>query len=179
MINAIKNGDAVAFEKVYKLYREKVFAFFLKKTNSAEDAKDLLQITFCKLWQYRKSLSEEYLPEQQLFYIARNAFIDYLRKENTLLKIKQSAGLNMQAKQSHENFYGFDLEARLQKVLKPLPSVKRTIFQLHKIEGYSYKEIAEILCIPIKSVDNHLAKTLKYLRKAELLFIILCIGFLR
>ncbi len=138
-----------------------------------------MQATFCKLWQYKKSLSEEYVLEQQLFYIARNIFIDYLRKENKLLKIKQSAILNIQAKQSPDYLYEFDVEVRLQKVLKPLPTLRKRIFELHKIQGYSYKEVAQILSISIKSVDNNLAKTLKYLRKTELLFIILYISLLR
>jgi RNA polymerase sigma factor (sigma-70 family) len=172
MINAIKNGDARAFEQVYSIYREKLFAYFLKKTNSQEDAKDLLQITFCKLWQYRKSLSEKYLPEQQLFYIARTVFIDYLRKENKLNKIKTSVKFKAGEYQSAENVYEFDVQAQLQNSLSGMPDIRKKVFQLHKIEGYSYKEVAAILAIPVKAVDNNLTKALKHLRNIELLFII-------
>lgn len=173
MIDAIKNGDARAFEEAYNLYRQKLFAYFLKKTNSVEDAKDLLQVTFCKLWQYRKSLSEQYLPEQQLFYIARNVFIDYVRKENRLQQIKKSIKSKNEVTKSADNFYEFDLQTRLQKILSTLPSLRKKVFELNKIEGYSYKEIADMLNIPVKSVDNNLAKTLKYLRSIELFLIIL------
>src|ERR1700759_1633813 len=88
MIEAIKNGNVNAFEEAYVQYRGKLFAYFLKKTNAEEDAKDLLQITFSKLWQYRNSLSADYLLEQHLFHIARTVFIDHLRKENKLQKVK-------------------------------------------------------------------------------------------
>jgi RNA polymerase sigma-19 factor, ECF subfamily len=172
MIDAIKNGDASAFERMYLLYREKLFAYFLKKTNSQEDAKDLLQTTFCKVWQYRKSLSEEYLPEQQLFYTARNVFIDYLRKENKLHNIRTSAKLKAGENQSAEGIYEFDMKAQLQNLLADMPATRKKIFELHKLEGYSYKEIAIILAMPVKSVDNNLAKALKHLRNIELLFII-------
>src|ERR1044071_7353402 len=90
MVNAIKNGNPAAFEKVYREHREKVYAYFLKKTNSCEDARDLLQTVFLKLWQYKSSLSEEYLLEQQIFHIARTVLIDHLRRENKLQRIKQS-----------------------------------------------------------------------------------------
>src|ERR1044072_1259228 len=110
MIDAIKNGDSRAFEQAYVIYREKLFAYFLKKTNSREDAKDLLQTTFYKLWQYRKSLNENYLPEQQLFYIARTVFIDYLRRENKLHKIKTSVKLKARETQPAENVYDFDVK---------------------------------------------------------------------
>ena len=173
MIDAIKNGDTKAFEQAYSAYRGKLFAYFLKKTNSQEDAKDLLQTTFCKLWQYRRSLSGEYLPEQQLFYIARTVFIDYLRKENKLHKIKTSAKLNAAENQPAENVYAFDVQARLQNSLAGMPAIRKKIFELNKLEGYSYKEIAAMLAIPVKSVDNNLTKALKHLRNIELIFIII------
>lgn len=178
MIAAIKTGDNKAFEQAYFLYRKKLFAYFLKKTNSQEDAKDLLQTTFCKLWQYRESLSDEHLPEQQLFYIARTVFIDYLRKENKLHKIKECVKAKAAENQPAENVYEFDIHAHLQKILSRMPLTRKRVFELHKLEGYSYKEVAEILSITIKSVDNNLTRALKYLRSAELLFIVLYISML-
>ena len=178
MIDAIKQGDAAAFEEAYNQYNKKVFSYFLKKTNSVEDSKDLLQITFCKLWQYRKSLSADFLPEQQLFFIARNVFIDYLRKENKQQKIRKGVQSNAETINNVDEIFEFDVYARLQKTLAGLPSLRKKIFELHKIEGYSYKEIAEILSIPVKTVDNNLAKALKYLRTAQLIFIVFFIAII-
>ena len=176
MIDAIKNGDAFAFEEAYHQFSKKVFSYFVKKTNSVEDAKDLLQVTFCKLWQYRKSLSADYLPEQQIFHIARTVFIDYLRKESKQQKIKTSLKLNTGTINQADDMFEFDMQERLQKTLSGLPFLRKKVFELHKIEGYSYKEIAEILSIPVKSVDNNLAKALKYLRTAELISVILFVA---
>jgi len=173
MIEAIKNGDAKAFEQCYILFREKLFAYFLKKTGCAEDAKDLLQISFCKLWQYRKSLSADYLPEQHLFHIAKTVFVDYLRRENKQERIKTTASLRHSKTLSPEHLFEFDLYKRLQQVLSTMPFIRKQVFILNKIEGYSYKEIAALLSIPIKSVDNNLAKALRQLRTIELVFIIL------
>jgi RNA polymerase sigma-19 factor, ECF subfamily len=176
MIAAIKNGNAVAFEKAFFLYREKMAAYFFKKTRSEEDTKDLIQITFSKLWQYRQSLSEDFLLEQHLFHIARTVFIDYLRKQNKLEKIRTSATLFN--KQALEPAHDFDVYKRLQTILAGMPVIRKRVFELHKIEGYSYKEIAEILSISVKSVDNNLAKALKHLRSTGLLFVILLLSFL-
>lgn len=168
MIEEIKEGNTAAFEHLYNLYKEKLLAYFLKKTSSPEAAKDLLQTTFFKVWKYRKSLSADYLPEQQLFYIARTVFIDYIRKESKQQKIKISVKAKTHEKQPDDYIYSFDAEARLQNILSGMPLLRRKVFQLHRIEGYSYKEIAEMLQIPVKSVDNNLSKALKYLRNAEL-----------
>ncbi|HEX5154227.1 MAG TPA: sigma-70 family RNA polymerase sigma factor [Parafilimonas sp.] len=173
MIDAIRNGDSKAFEQCYILFREKLFGYFLKKTCCKEDAKDLLQITFCRLWQYRKSLSNEYLPEQHLFHIARTVFIDYLRRENKQEKIKTKVSLQDARTLSPEHLFEFDLYKRLQKILSAMPFIRKQVFVLNKIEGYSYKEIAGMLSIPVKSVDNNLARALKQLRSVELVFIIL------
>jgi RNA polymerase sigma factor (sigma-70 family) len=173
MINAIKNGDAAAFEQVYIQYRRKLFAYFLKKTNAEEDAKDLLQTTFFKLWQYRRSLCEDYLLEQHLFHIAGTVFIDYLRRENKMQKIKASVKLQTNINQSAEQLHQYDLQAKL----SDMPLQRRLVFELHKIEGYSYKEISCMLSISVKAVDNNLAKAMKYLRNTELLIIILLLQF--
>ncbi len=173
MIGAIKNGEEQVFEQAYVLYRGKLFAYFLKKSGSEEDAKDLLQITFCRLWQYRKSLCEEYTLEQHLFHIARTVFIDYLRKENKLKKVKALAESNSQVQQQEDHSHEFDLNSLLQTKLSAMPFLRKRVFELNKIEGYSYKEIAKMLSIPVKAVDNNLTKALKFLRNTGLIFIII------
>jgi RNA polymerase sigma factor (sigma-70 family) len=178
MLNAIKNGDAPAFEAFYTLSREKLYAYFLKKTKSEEDAKDLLQITYAKMWQYRQSLSVDYLLDQHLFHIARTVFIDYLRSENKLEKVRSSVSININTKQSDDYINEFDVQARLQKMLSGMPALRRRVFELNKIEGYSYKEIAVILSISVKAVDNNLTKAIKYLRMIELLIILGYLHFL-
>jgi len=171
MINAIKDGNSAAFEKVYKEHREKVYAYFLKKTNCSEDARDLLQTVFLKLWQYKSSLSPEYLLEQQIFHIARTVLIDHLRRQNKLQRIKKSITEVGWSKPPVSNVPDHDVYGYLQKLLSGLPPIRKRIFELHRIEGYSYKEISEILSIPVKSVDNNLAKALKHLRTATLLLV--------
>ena len=155
MISAIKEGDNFAFEQLYIQYRQKLYNYFLKKTNAVEDARDLVQVTFVKLWQYRKSLSEDYPPEQQIFYIARTVFIDYLRKENKINRIKASVRSKSNTPELNDPAQQFDLAFLLQTKLSGMPSLRKRVFELHKIEGYSYKEIAEILSISVKSVDNN------------------------
>jgi RNA polymerase sigma-70 factor (ECF subfamily) len=171
MIDAIKRGDEFAFEQAYNECRGKVYAYFLKKTKSPEDAMDLLQTAFLKLWKYRKSLSEEYLLDQHLFHISRTVFIDFLRKQSRENKIKHApAELIAMHTPPYAYISGeFDLKAQLNGVLASMPETRKKVFELHKIYGYSYKEIAEQLSISIKSVDNNLTKALRQIRRVVLL----------
>lgn len=168
MIEAIKNGSRFAYEQAYVQHREKVYAYFLKKTNNEEDAKDLLQQVFLKLWQYRSSLSTDYLLEQHIFHIARTVFIDYLRVCN-----KRSA-LQKKLEEKPAFTYTssvFDIKKHMQLALSSMPELRKKVFELNRLQGYSYKEIAEMLSISVKSVDNNLSKALKQLKKV-LVFVV-------
>jgi RNA polymerase sigma factor (sigma-70 family) len=170
MIDAIKKGDETAFEQAYITYRGKVYGYLLKKTRCHEDARDLLQVTFLKLWQYRRSLSSEYLPEQQIFHIARTVFIDHLRKKNRQPQVQEALEYNMPSNTQYSYISTeFDLRRRLGHALSDMPEVRKKIFELHRLQGFSYQEIAQQLSISVKSVDNNLAKALRHLRRTILL----------
>lgn len=170
MIDAIKRGDEFAFEQAYVQHRGRVYGYFLKKTKNPEDARDLLQVTFLKLWQYRQSLSTEYLLEQHIFHIARTVFIDHLRKQNRRAKLHDAAAYHLPASARYTgNSTEFDVRSRLRSALATMPEMRKKIFELNKIQGFSYQEIAQLLSISVKSVDNNLTKALKYLRKTMIM----------
>jgi len=133
-----------------------------------------VQQTFLKLWQYRASLNESFTIEQQVFHISRTVFIDYLRKEN----IKSRQGGSHPAKVCYIN-EEFDTKKQVYQVLDRMPAMRKKIFELNRIQGFSYQEIARILSISVKSVDNNLTKALRYLRKTMLFvaLLLICLKF--
>lgn len=180
LIADIQRGDEDAFEQAYQKWRSKGYYYFLRRTASEEDAKDLLQTTFLKLWQYRHTLNSAYSLDQQLFHIARTVLIDYIRKANT--QKANSISIEMAGEQVNAQSYQsmeFDTRRRMQQILNEMPQLRKTVFELHKLEGYSYKEIAAKLGITEKAVDNHLAKALKKLRSDFPLPLFLIILMLR
>lgn len=179
MIDAIKHGDEFAFEKAYITYRSRVYGYFLKKAKDPEDARDLLQVTFLKLWKYRQSLSAEYLLEQHLFQIARTVFIDHLRKQSRRAKLRDVAGGELPGSSQYAYVSTeFDVRSRLGAALSTMPELRKKIFELNRIQGFSYQEIAQLLSISVKSVDNNLTKALRYLRKT-MLFVALLLSCLK
>jgi RNA polymerase sigma factor (sigma-70 family) len=174
MIEAIKRGDESAFEQAYIEFRGKVYGYLYKKTRCQEDARDLLQTTFLKLWQYRNSLSPDYLLEQHLFHIARTVFIDHIRKQNRHSRAHATAeyGLTGATQYSYISTE-FDIRSRLGTALSDMPEIRKKVFELNRLQGYSYQEIAQQLSITVKAVDNNLTKALKHLRKTGLFFILI------
>ena len=170
MVAAIKQGNEFAYEQAFLLLRSKVYGYFLKKTQSAEDARDLVQITFLKLWQYRQSLNEDYSLEQHVFNISRTVFIDYLRRQQKV-QTRTATGSEQACFISEE----FDLKKQVYQVLDNMPVMRKQVFELHRFQGFSYAEIASRLSITVKSVDNHVSKAASQLKKALVLGISLVI----
>lgn len=159
-VQDIREGNQKAFEAFYALWSDRVFFLFLKKTGSEADAADLTQQTFIKMWQYRSGLSDAHAPETMLFQNARLVFIDWLRKEATQRKRRAVAReFDTQippALPDHEN---------LHLAIQQLPAMRRKVIRLKHLEGYSYKEIAVLMNLSVKTVDNHVRQALKQLRR--------------
>lgn len=164
MIAAIKTGDEQVFQAAFFQYQKKLYAYFIKKSASEQDSMDLVQQVFLKLWQYRSSLNEEYELGQHIFQIARTVFIDYLRKQS---KMKYSLQEDMTAVSQAVTIPSdeFDIRQKLRRALEDMPEMRKRVFELSRLEGYSYLEIANIYSISVKSVDNHIAKAVRQLRK--------------
>ncbi len=176
MIEELKNGNTETFEQVYNQYCNKLYSYFKKKTDCAEDAQDLMQTTFLKLWQYRSSLSPAYLLDQHLFHIAKTVFIDYLRKQNKIAQAKKEMSVrSSQLNEVNPSIY-YSVASQVSSVLSSMPSLRRKVFELHRLQGYSYKEISEMLSISVKSVDNNLTKALKQLRTQLVISLIFLIS---
>lgn len=173
MIGAIKKGDHFAYEQAFLQLRSRLYGFFLRKTHCPEDARDLVQITFLKLWQYRHTLDENYSIEQHLFRISSTVFIDYLRRQQTADKWK-SASVNDKVCYIPEDF---DLRKKLYAVLDAMPCMRKKVFELNRFHGLSYSEIASHLSITVKSVDNHISKAMRLIKKAVVVHFLLLFDF--
>lgn len=161
-IQNIKSGDVVSFEIVFKLWHKKVYAYFLKKTASEDQAQELTQLAFIKLWNFRHTLSEEHEIDLQLFRIAKTTLLDYFKKlanDNRNLKL-YCAKAAMESNEQNENF---ETKQELERALSVLPPTRKKVFVLNRLQGYTYKEIAEQLSISPRTVEKHISLAMKQL----------------
>uniref|UniRef100_UPI003216BA8B RNA polymerase sigma factor n=1 Tax=uncultured Draconibacterium sp. TaxID=1573823 RepID=UPI003216BA8B len=80
LIRSFKNGDEVAFEKLFSRHHKKLYGFLFKLLNSKQDAEEIVQDTFIKIWERRADFIEGNSFEAFLFKIAKNAFLNLNRK---------------------------------------------------------------------------------------------------
>ena len=162
--------DERSFREVFHQYYDRIYTGFFKKTGSHEIAQDLTQQTFIKFWRYRESYTPELSMEIQLFRKGKLVFIDWLRKESKERELSQSLNDGYKIPVSD---LSSDLKETLDKAIGQLSPVRKKVFQLAYIEGYSHKEIAEKLNVSVRTVETHIYKSLQQLRKVLALIFIL------
>ena len=160
----IKNGDEAVFTRLFNDYYAKVYHYFLKKTRSPYMAREIAQLTFIKLWQFRHTLSEQHPLDVQLFRIASSSLIDYLRKENTRRKNEQLLVQDMSVERHEEAGLSFETSDYLGTLAESLSPVRKKVFILSRVNGHSHREIADKLSISIKTVEDHMMKAMRHLR---------------
>ena len=162
--------DERNFREVFNKYYDRIYTGFFKKTGSHEIAQDLTQQTFIKFWRYRDSYTVELSIEIQLFRKGKLVFIDCLRKESKERQLTQS--LEQHDKIPVDELTA-DLKDSLDQAINQLSPVRKKVFRLAYIEGYSHKEIAETLNVSVRTVEAHVYKSVQQLRKILALIYIL------
>lgn len=163
---AIKQGDTFIFEQVFQQYHEKLYFYVFYRTYSSYLAEETTQLTFIKLWKYRNSLNEELDISDHLFRITKTTLIDLLRKEKNIdrlrnqvsstgTRISESIAATIETEELRTSIYG---------AIRQMPLARRKVFEMSRLKGMSYKEIAAELSISVKTVENHIALALKQLR---------------
>jgi RNA polymerase sigma-70 factor (family 1) len=167
-VKELKAGDEHYFKQVFDQYHQKLYFFILYKTRSEYIAEEVVQMAFTKLWQCRHTLQEEYAISTQLFRIATTVLIDFLRKYNH--KDVITGGLDVLNAEkgvdsTNEKMSGAELQKRISEAVNDLPPVRRQVFEMSREQGMSHREIAATLCVSSKTVEAHIYKALKQIKK--------------
>ena len=158
--------DKSEFKMVFEEYYLPLCHFM--KTFTTENAliEDVVQDVFVKLWKRRNEIEIKNL-KSYLFTSVRNVFLDYKKKENRRKKYiaeydKDELSFTPQMKELSENLI---LKQRIYNSLRHLPPKTRNIFELSKLKGLSYVEIASFLNVSTKTVEAHMTKAFKLIRE--------------
>lgn len=127
------------YNECVKLYADGLYRFMLKSTRQVEDARDLVQSSFEKLWEHRSEVNVV-KSKSYLFTIAYHKMIDLGRK-NSRMEFRET--LPDQLESTRRTSPG--LKEVLEKALARLNERQRSMVLLKDYEGYSYEEIAEIM----------------------------------
>lgn len=152
------DGDDAAFEHLFNRYRESIRRLFIQKSaGSADDADDLLQETFIKVYLNIDRYDESYTFGQWVYTIARNTFIDYVRKRQEELPIDERfASPPSPTPTPEERFINLQQRTQLEHYLEQLTPRYRELIRMRFFDEYSYEEIATKLGLPLGTVKTQI-----------------------
>lgn len=159
-----KNGDLGAFEQILSFYEKTIFNYCLHIVKSSQDAKDIAQETFIKVYMHRKDIDPEKNIKTWIFTIATNTAYDFIRSKKRKNEI--SLDQDNETISDTETYYPqeglvSDIEKSLNKIN---PEYKKPLLLFYQ-QGFEYKEIAEILAVPINTVKTHIKRGKEQLKE--------------
>lgn len=161
---AIRQLDESSFREMYDQFNARIFRYFLKRAFRHYTATELTQQLFIRLWQSRHTLSPDHPLELQLFIMANSVWIDHLRKEATSRKYFHSVADYDPIAEAHCTYHSFETSNHFQLAIGKLPPVRRKVFILKVLHGFSNQEIAGKLSVSVKTVEDHLWKAMRFIR---------------
>jgi len=167
---AFINGDDRAFEDIYKLYVDRLFAFGMKYHADRDLVQDCLQDLFANLYHYRTNLNPDVNPISYLFASLRNTVLTRLKKEQrnqdspytmaNTFQLEWSAEMTWIKKEEDKH-----LVSKLQRMIELLPARQREIIYLKFNEELCYEEIAKMLEISVPTCRTLVYRAIKQLRE--------------
>ena len=158
------SNKADKFKSDYDALSQALFRFVYFKSNDKHLAQDIVQDTFVKYWDKMESIAAG-KEKSYLYTTAKNLMLNVHAHRTVVQKHKEN-----QIKTEGPSDPLFKLEVsefkkKLETAIENLPDKQREVFIMHRIDGYKYKEIAQLLDLSQKAVEKRMAQALKELRK--------------
>ena len=167
-VECIRAGDPAAFEALFHAYHAPLCAFAYRYLEARDLAEEIVQEIFLFVWERRETWEVRTSVKSYLFTAVRNAALSYLRHERVVRRREAetverfdgpSAGADAEAAAA-------ETLAAVQQAVSRLPERCRLVFTLHREQGLTYSEVAEVLGISPKTVETQMGRALRSLRKA-------------
>jgi len=155
------------FEKLFKHYYERLCRYANDIVNDADEAEDVVQQSMIAIWEKRNTLQITVSLKSYLYRSVHNTALNKIRHRNVRRSYagEQSNGFEQGEETTADTLSGKELGHQIQVAINHLPEQCRMVFKLSRFSEMKYSEIADHLGISPKTVENHMGKALKLLRK--------------
>jgi RNA polymerase sigma-70 factor (ECF subfamily) len=179
LVERCRRNDEAAFHEVIERYKNKVYNYIFRMMGNSDDAEDLTQEVFIRLYTSIDSFRSQSSLSTWLFRIASNLCVDYFRRS----KKRRAEAYSLDEPIGHPGEEGTtpevpdatfeplrllenqELGVQLQRALEQLPEKLRAVIVLHDIEDLPYEEIAQIVGCPLGTVKSRLFNARLQLRQ--------------
>ena len=167
LITLLKKGDMKAFDAIYEKYCQRLYGFVFRYVKQEQDAEEIVQEVFIKIWESRKKIDTYSSFDSFIFTITYNTTISLLRKKVNEKKYLDHLRYRQQIDNAEEIISDIrykELNSNLQLIVDKLTPRQKEIFSLSREMGLTHAEIAKKLDISPNTVKNHLVSILSFLK---------------
>jgi RNA polymerase sigma-70 factor (ECF subfamily) len=166
-VEAIRAGDASAFEAMFHQYHARLCSFAYRYLGARDLAEEMVQEVFLCIWERRASWEVRTSVRSYLLTAVRNAALSYLRHERVVRRrVTEISQLQVALTPSPEvRTLEAETIAAVRQAVGRLPDRCRLIFTLHREQGLTYAEVADVLGISPRTVEVQIGRALKALRR--------------
>jgi len=162
-------SDRTAYAEVFEALYEPLFRYVCSITKDEAAARDVTQDVFVRLWDVRDGLDPSRSLKSYLYRIARNRAYNHQRDRETAQEKADDVRHHSNARPAaptppDEAVEGERLEASMREWISALPERQREAIVLSRFEGLSHEQIAQVMDISPRTVNNHIVRGLKRLR---------------
>jgi len=176
LFDLIQESDEGAFSEIYQRYKQPLYLHALKMLKDRDEAKDVIQEVFTKLWLKREDLVLTTSLLSYLYATVRNKILDAISHEKVIAKYEQSLQIFIDKGEFITDNWirERELTILIDKEIAELPTKMRVVFELSRKSHLSYAQISKELDVSENTVRKHITKALKKLRdKLEVIMIII------
>ena len=160
LIDKMKGGDRESFNQLFRRYYTPLTRFCVRFVGDGDQAAEIVQDLFVKLWTSREKLTFNTSFESYMLRAVRNSAITYINKERVHADVNERIYSDeSDATDPSETLQSNNLEASYQKVLATMPEKRREVFLA------KYAEIADKFGLSQKTVEAHMSAAIKQLRE--------------
>jgi RNA polymerase sigma-70 factor (ECF subfamily) len=166
LLERLRSGDTTAFDAIFRTWYGPLVGTAERMLRDRAVAEELVQDVMLELWRKRETLAPDGSAQAYLFQATRNRVLNHLRH----LKIEQRSepeirGESSSAPHADAEVTQEELSVAVQDAVRSLPDRCREVFELSRVHGLKYTEIATQLGISVKTVEAQMGKALRTLRE--------------
>ena len=165
LLERLRRDDTSAFDEIFRTWYAPLVRMADAMVHSRAIAEELVQDVLLELWRRRAQLAPDGSPQAYLFQSTRNRALNHLRHGRI---VERTAPMVARESERFATADGRVAEAELQAALREavasLPTRCRQVFELSRVQGLKYGEIAQLLGVSVKAVEAQMGKALRTLR---------------
>ncbi|MCK4856816.1 MAG: sigma-70 family RNA polymerase sigma factor [candidate division Zixibacteria bacterium] len=165
LMQKVQQGEMVSYNTLVDRYKDRLFNMLYRMLSSEDEARDLLQDTFLRVWQHKQSYDFRYAFSTWIYTIALNLARNELRRRKKFRFFDIGDFADKLPSREEKKESSPKLKELLDHEISRLPEKYKTAFILRDVDSLSYEEIAQVLSIPLGTVKSRVNRARSILRK--------------